>query len=74
MGAKVNLKFSIEPGPGPKKVILQFPNAIPATTASVERLFSSAGLTFTQRRTRLSPSQIDNILFIRLYEKFKNKQ
>ncbi|CAF4968331.1 unnamed protein product, partial [Rotaria sp. Silwood1] len=48
-------------------------HAIPATSASVERLFSSAGLTVTQRRTRLSPSQIDNILFIRSYEKFKNK-
>ncbi|CAF4893587.1 unnamed protein product, partial [Rotaria sp. Silwood1] len=40
-------------------------HTIPAISASVEKLFSSAGLRVTQRRTRLSPSQIDNILFIR---------
>ncbi|CAF2908992.1 unnamed protein product [Rotaria sp. Silwood2] len=49
-------------------------HAILATSASVERLFSSAGLTITQIRTRLSPSPLDNVLFLRSYDKFKKQQ
>lgn len=40
-------------------------HSIPATTASVERTFSGGGQVVTERRTNLSPSQVDNILFIR---------
>ncbi|CAF1209747.1 unnamed protein product [Adineta ricciae] len=40
-------------------------HSIPATTASVERSFSGGGQIVNERRTNLSPSQVDNILFIR---------
>jgi hypothetical protein len=40
-------------------------HSIPATTASVERTFSGGGQVVTERRTNLSPSQVDNVLFIR---------
>ena len=38
---------------------------IPTTTASVERTFSDGGQVVTERRTNLSPSQVNNILFVR---------
>ncbi|CAF1207983.1 unnamed protein product [Adineta ricciae] len=40
-------------------------HSIPATTASVERSFSGGGQVVTKRRANLSPSQVDNILFVR---------
>ena len=40
-------------------------HSIPASTASVERTFSGGGRVATERRTNLSPSQVDNILFLR---------
>jgi hypothetical protein len=40
-------------------------HSIPATTASVERSFSGGGRLVTERRSNLSPSQVDNILFLR---------
>jgi hypothetical protein len=39
--------------------------SIPATSASVERQFSEAGLVIQERRTNLNPEQLDNILLIR---------
>jgi hypothetical protein len=39
-------------------------HSIPASTASVERTFSGGGQVVTERRTNLSPSQVDNILFM----------
>ena len=40
-------------------------HSIPATTASVERSFSGGGRLVTKRRSNLSPTQVDNILFLR---------
>ena len=40
-------------------------HSIPATSASVERQFSAAGLVVTDRRTNINPNQLDNILLLR---------
>ncbi|CAF4812631.1 unnamed protein product, partial [Rotaria sp. Silwood2] len=40
-------------------------HSIPATSAGTERLFSHSGLILTNRRQRLAPSQVDNMLLIR---------
>ncbi|CAF4267719.1 unnamed protein product [Rotaria socialis] len=42
--------------------------SIPATSASVERQFSSAGLIFNDRRTRLSGENLENIILVRSIE------
>jgi hypothetical protein len=42
--------------------------SIPATSASVERQFSSAGIIFNDRRTRLSGENLENIILIRSIE------
>ena len=42
--------------------------SIPATSASVERQFSSAGIIFNDRRTRLSGENLENIILIRSTE------
>ncbi|RWS21423.1 zinc finger BED domain-containing protein 1-like protein [Leptotrombidium deliense] len=39
--------------------------AIPATNLSSERNFNYAGLTLTDRRSRLSPHMVDDLLFVR---------
>jgi hypothetical protein len=39
---------------------------VPATSAGVERFFSSAGLTISHLRTRLSSKSVEQILFLRL--------
>ncbi|CAF5104202.1 unnamed protein product, partial [Rotaria magnacalcarata] len=39
--------------------------SIPATSAGTERLFSYSGIILNNRRQRLSPDQLDNILVIR---------
>ena len=39
--------------------------SIPATSAGTERLFSLGGIILTNRRQRLSPDQVDNMLVIR---------
>ena len=39
--------------------------SIPVTSAAVERQFSSAGLTISQRRSSLDPDTVNNILFVR---------
>jgi hypothetical protein len=44
-------------------------HSIPATSTSVERQFSAAGLVINERRTNLSPHQLDNILLIRSVQK-----
>ncbi|CAF2710518.1 unnamed protein product [Rotaria sp. Silwood2] len=46
-------------------------HSIPATSASVERQFSGAGLIINERRTNLKPEQLDNVLLIRSMEKNK---
>jgi hypothetical protein len=46
-------------------------HCIPATSASVERQFSGAGLVLNERRTCLDPDNVDNILFIRSMKKLK---
>ncbi|CAF2133192.1 unnamed protein product [Rotaria magnacalcarata] len=40
-------------------------NSIPATSAGVERQFSTDGLILSERRNNLDPEQLDNILSIR---------
>ncbi len=42
--------------------------SIPATSASVERQFSSAGIIFNDRRTRLTGENLENIILIRSME------
>lgn len=49
-------------------------HSIPATSANVERQFSAAGLVFNQRRTNLNPAQLNNILFVRSFEKMHVKK
>jgi hypothetical protein len=39
--------------------------SIPVTSAGVERQFSYAGLTVTERRSTLHPDTVNNILFVR---------
>ena len=46
-------------------------HSIPATSASVERQFSAAGLVINDRRTNLNPQQLDNILLIRSLQTMK---
>ena len=46
--------------------------SIPATSASVERQFSGAGLVIQERRTNLNPEQLDNILLIRSMKKYEH--
>ena len=43
--------------------------SIPATSATVERQFSVAGLTLSERRNSLDLEQLDNIICIRALEK-----
>ena len=38
--------------------------AIPASSASSERDFSTAGFVIQERRTKLKPETVDNILFL----------
>ncbi len=46
--------------------------SIPATSTSVERQFSGAGLVIQERRPNLNREQIDNILPIRSTKKYEN--
>ncbi|CAF1080327.1 unnamed protein product [Adineta ricciae] len=46
--------------------------SIPATSTSVERQFSGAGLVIQERRTSLNPEQLDNILLIRSMRKYEH--
>jgi len=46
--------------------------SMPATSASVERQFSGAGLIIQERRTNLNPEQLDNILLIRSMQKYEH--
>lgn len=39
--------------------------SIPVTSAGVERQFSSAGLTVTERRSSLDPETVNNVLLVR---------
>jgi hypothetical protein len=39
--------------------------SIPVTSAAVERSFSAAGLTITERRSSLDPSTVNDILLVR---------
>jgi hypothetical protein len=48
-------------------------HSIAATSASVERQFSIAGLTLTDRRTCLDPEQLDNMLCIRAVKKMNGQ-
>ena len=66
-------KSNCEEFPHLSKVARQI-HSIPATSAGVERQFSSAGLILTERRTSLDPEQLDNVLFIRAVEKMDSKK
>ncbi len=46
-------------------------HCIPASSAAVERCFSSTGFIVNERRTSLHPDQIDNIIVIRSVENLK---
>jgi hypothetical protein len=46
-------------------------HCIPASSAGVERCFSSTGFIVNERRTSLHPDQIDNIIVIRSMENLK---
>jgi hypothetical protein len=48
-------------------------HSIPATSASVERQFSIAGLTLTDRRSCLDPDQLDNMICIRAITKINGQ-
>ncbi|CAF3624023.1 unnamed protein product, partial [Rotaria sp. Silwood2] len=48
-------------------------HSIPATSAGVERQFSIASLTLTDRRSGLHPEQLDNIICIRAMSKLDGK-
>ena len=48
-------------------------HSIPATSAGVERQFSIAGLTLSERRNSLDPEQLDNIICIYAMEKLNKK-
>ncbi|CAF2911354.1 unnamed protein product [Rotaria sp. Silwood2] len=48
-------------------------HSIPATSAGIERQFSIAGLTLTNRRTYLDPEQLDNVLCIRTVAKLNSQ-
>lgn len=43
--------------------------SIPATSAGVERQFSSAGFLINERRASLNPDTVENILFVRSVQK-----
>lgn len=45
-------------------------HCIPASSAAVERCFSSTGFIVNERRTSLHPDQIDNTIVIRSVENF----
>jgi hypothetical protein len=44
---------------------------VPATSACVERSFSSAGNICTKRRTNIKPTQLNNVVFLRSFYSFK---
>jgi hypothetical protein len=46
-------------------------HCIPASSAAVERCFSSSGFIVNERRSSLHPDQIDNIIVIRSVENLK---
>jgi len=46
-------------------------HCIPASSAALERCFSSSGFIVNERRSSLHPDQIDNIIVIRSMEKLK---
>ncbi|CAF1565658.1 unnamed protein product [Adineta steineri] len=46
-------------------------HSVPATSASVKRQFSGAGLVINERRTNINPEQLENILLIRSMQKNK---
>ncbi|CAF3038879.1 unnamed protein product [Rotaria sp. Silwood2] len=48
-------------------------HSIQATSAGIERQFSIAGLTLTNRRTCLHPEQLDNVLCIRTVAKLNSQ-
>ena len=47
---------------------------IPASSAAVERAFSSAGLVVSQRRTSLKPSLVNDIILIRSADAYLKHQ
>lgn len=48
--------------------------AVPATSAAVEREFSSAGNLVTKKRSRLSPEMVNDIIFQHSFDKHRRKQ
>jgi hypothetical protein len=47
--------------------------AVPATSAAVEREFSFSGNIITQKRSKLSPDTVNDIVFSHSYKMYKNK-
>ena len=68
-----NVSLGALPKPGDKKrIVLTFALKLffryltaPATSTAVERLFSAAGLILDAKRSKLDPSWVDHILFLR---------
>jgi hypothetical protein len=48
-------------------------HCIPASSAAVERCFSSAGFIVNERRTALNPEQLDNIIVVRSMKNSEKK-
>ncbi|CAF1473564.1 unnamed protein product, partial [Rotaria sordida] len=48
-------------------------HSIPAISAGIERQFSIAGLTLTDRKSCLDPEPLDNILCLRAMSKLDDK-
>jgi hypothetical protein len=47
--------------------------AVPATSAAVEREFSLAGNIITQKRSKLSPDAVNDMVFNHSYKKYKHR-
>ena len=59
------LKFWMERKESPSRNLALQLYSVPCSSASVERLFSKAGIILSQRRTRLQSARIEQLLFLK---------